>query len=153
MPDDAPETPEKKPKKTTPRATAAEVDARVSKVFDLILGGAIFGDILQFASESAWNLTDRQLREYISRATTLIREHRERDRDTLVSQHLAMRSRLYAVAVQGGEIASALRILQDQAALEGLYPPQATVAEINVNQKGQPVSDAEVDAAIRRATA
>ena len=148
------EPPQKKPKKPSARATAAEVELRVGKVFDLLLNGACFGDIQQFAGINGWNLTESPLRVYIARATALIREHRERDRENLIAQHLAMRGRLYAIAVQNGEVRAALAILQDSATLENLYPPKQTTTAVTVSQQPQPdrtpLTDAEVDAIIKR---
>jgi hypothetical protein len=97
---------------------------RVEAVFDLLLGGAEFHDILQFASapEQAWGVSDRMLRYYKARAEALMKLRFDARADHLLSRHLLQRRRLYAHAMEVGDYRTALAVLGDEAKLEGLYP-------------------------------
>lgn len=63
---------EKKPKSSSTRSTDAVVLARVSEVQSWILEGYTRHKILQFGSK--WSVSDRQIDDYIAKATELIRE-------------------------------------------------------------------------------
>ena len=130
------------------KACAAEVERRVNRVIDLLLGGAGYADITQVASSEGWPLGERHMREYMRRASDILKEQNKKDREEVLSLHLARRERLYAMCLNNGELKTALDVLKDLAEVQGLYPPKATVATSNVNvrQQGAPMSDAELDA-------
>ena len=132
-------------RKHTPRSTEAEVESRVSQVLGLLVSGAGFMEIQHYSAQKGWNLSDRPLKEYMSRATNLLAEHEEEDRKLLVALHQARRNRLYALALQAHEYRTALEILKDSAEMEGLYPPKGITAEIGVTRRGAPMSDEELD--------
>jgi hypothetical protein len=108
------------------KSTNAVVRQRVEEVFRLRLGGAGIADILQHASapEQAWNVSERQLFTYIRRADALVAERFDAKAPHLLARHLLQRCELYAQARAAGDWGTALRCLQDEARLEGLYPPQ-----------------------------
>lgn len=130
-----------KPKKSNeaaaPRATKAQVRARVEEILAARLDGAEFWDLRELVREkeaeegSAWHLpegarplSDSQLRRYLTQVDKLVAESCRASRKKLLRRHIAQRRRLYARAVQSGELGTALSVLRDEAALEGLYPPQ-----------------------------
>jgi hypothetical protein len=107
------------------RSSKAVVLQRVEAVFKMRLGGAELHDLREFADapEQQWNVSDTQLRRYISAADKLMKERIDAKADHLLSRHLLQRRALYAHALGAGDFATALRVLQDEAKLEGLYPP------------------------------
>jgi hypothetical protein len=107
------------------KSSKAEVLKRVEEVFKLRLGGAEFQDIVQYASapEQSWGVSERQLWNYIARADQLVKERFDARADHLLARHCLQRRPLYAHAVGAGDFGTALRVLQDEAKLEGLYPP------------------------------
>jgi hypothetical protein len=107
------------------KSTKAEVMKRVEEVFKLRLGGAEFADIREYAAapEQAWGVSDTQLWRYISAADKLMKERFDAKADHLLARHLLQRRQLYAHAMGAGDFNTALRVLQDEAKLEGLYPP------------------------------
>jgi hypothetical protein len=107
------------------KSSGPEVAQRVEEVFRLRLGGAEFADIRQFASapERNWSVSDRQLWRYISAADKLVKERFDAKADHLLARHLLQRRPLYAHAVGAGDFSTALRILDSEAKLEGLFPP------------------------------
>ena len=136
------------------KSTKAEVRKRVEEVFKLRLGGAEFADILQYASapEQAWNVSDSQLWRYIAAADRLVKERFDAKADHLLARHLLQRRQLYAHAMGAGDFGTALRVLQDEAKLEGLYPP-TKIAPTNPTgdqpYECSPLSESERLAALR----
>jgi hypothetical protein len=107
------------------KSTKAEMRKRVEEVFKLRLAGAEFADILQHASapEQAWGVSERQLWNYVAAADKLIAERFDAKAPHLLNRHLLQRRALYAHAMGAGDFRTALACLQDEAKLEGLYPP------------------------------
>jgi hypothetical protein len=119
------------------RASKDLVEARLRDLVEILLDGAEPGwDLCETVREweqkegSAWHLAEgekplsySQLRRYAARAEKLIAESCRASRKQLLRRHLARRRRLYATAVQQGDTRAALAVLQDEARLEGLYPP------------------------------
>jgi hypothetical protein len=108
---------------------------RVDDILRIRLDGAQWWDVREFVREkekeqgSAWfvaegeeALSDSQIRRYQTRADTLMMRSHERSRKKLFRRHLAQRRNLFARAVRTGDTATALRVLQDEAELCGLYP-------------------------------
>jgi hypothetical protein len=108
------------------KSTRAEVQSRVEAVFKLRLGGAEFADIREYAAapEQSWNVSDTQLWRYIRAADNLVRERFDARADHLLNRHILQRRQLYAHAMGAWDFSTALRVLQDEAKLEGLYPPE-----------------------------
>jgi hypothetical protein len=108
------------------KSSKAEVIKRVEEVFKLRLGGAEFADILQYASapEQNWQVSPRQIWNYIAAADRLVKERFDAKAEHLLARHLLQRRQLYAHAMGAGDFRTALAVLQDEARLEGLYPPQ-----------------------------
>jgi hypothetical protein len=107
------------------KASKAEVLKRVEAVFGLRLGGAEYADIVQYASapEQGWDVSERQLWNYIRAADALVKKRFDARAEHLLARHLLQRRQLYAHAMGAGDFGTALRVLQDEAKLEGLYPP------------------------------
>jgi hypothetical protein len=107
------------------KSSKAVVRQRVEEVFRLRLGGAELHDIREHAGapEQGWNVSDSQLRRYIQAADGLVRERFDARAEHLLTRHLLQRRQLYAHAMGSGDFRTALAVLQDEAKLEGLYPP------------------------------
>jgi hypothetical protein len=107
------------------KSSKAVVLKRVEAVYKLRLGGAEFHDIREYADapEQQWNVSDTQLRRYISTADKLMRERFDAKADHLLARHILQRRQLYAHAMTAGDFRTALAVLQDEAKLEGLNPP------------------------------
>jgi hypothetical protein len=108
------------------KSTKAEVMKRVEEVFKLRLGGAEFADIREYARapEQSWNVSDSQLWRYVAAADQLVKARFDARAEHLLNRHLLQRRTLYAHAMGAGDFRTALAVLQDEAKLEGLYPPQ-----------------------------
>ncbi len=106
-----------------PKSSQAETQHRVAEVLRLVLAGAEFPEVRQFAKQQGWKVSDRQLRRYMEAAYRQLAQLSDQDADQLKGRHLMQRRALYARALKGGDLRTALVILQDEAKLEGLYPP------------------------------
>ena len=96
---------------------------RVNEVLRLIILGAEFEAVRQYADAQGWNVSERQLRRYQEAAYTDLARSTRRNRKQLLGRHLMQRRALYAQALKGKDIRTALQVLRDEATLEGLYPP------------------------------
>ncbi len=108
---------------TMAKSDKATVSRRVQDVVRLLLAGAEFAEIRQYASALEWGVSDRQLRRYVERAYKRLAKSTARDRDQLLGRHLMQRRALYARSIKGNDLRTALQILRDEANLQGLYPP------------------------------
>ena len=113
-----------------PKSSKAELAARVDEVLRIRLDGAQFHDIVQYASEKGWGVSDRQLWTYLRRADDLLVERQERKRKRLVARHLAQREALYARAVNAADYRTALAVLTDSAKLQELYTSERDLREL-----------------------
>ena len=143
------------------KSTKLVVRQRVEEIFRLRLGGAEFHDIREYADATKdpegkprqpWGVSDTQLRRYIAKADALCKERFDAHAPHLLNRHLLQRRQLYAHAMGAGDFATALRVLQDEARLEGLYPP-TKIAPTNPNgdqEYAGGLTDADRAAALQR---
>jgi hypothetical protein len=108
------------------KSSKAEVRQRVSAVLKLRLGGAEFPDICEYATapEQDWRVSDSQLWRYIRAADALVKDYFDAQAEHLLARHLLQRRLLYAHALGAGDFATALRVLDSEAKLEGLFPAE-----------------------------
>jgi hypothetical protein len=105
------------------KATKAEAMNRLREVTKLLLAGAEFAEIRQFAAERQWGITDRSIRRYMEAAYKRMADASKRDSKQLLGRHLMQRRALYARCLKQGDHRTALNVLKDEAALQGIYPP------------------------------
>jgi hypothetical protein len=112
------------------RSTQPTIRERVETVYRLRLGGATFIDIREYADaekdfegkpKQPWNVSDSQLRRYITAAEKLFKERLDARADFWLSLLLLRRERLYAHTMEVGDYRTALAVSKDQADLLGLY--------------------------------
>jgi hypothetical protein len=111
------------------RATAAGVKLRVEQVLRLLLDGAQFHDVCQFATENGWVLKERQVRRYMAKANDLLVLRQKDGRRKALARHSARREALYARALKAGDYRTALAVLDSLAKLQGLYPAPRETAK------------------------
>lgn len=104
------------------KSTKAEVAARVDTVMTKLLRGEKRAEIIRYASES-WNVDERQVQNYITRATKLIAEITQPRKEyefALVRQRL---EDLYDSAFKDKNYNAALGALKQVAEMIGLNAP------------------------------
>jgi hypothetical protein len=125
------EQPKKRGRRT--RVSKAEMSRRVHEVFRLLLQGANFLDVKEYAQDTAegktaWNVSDKTIHRMIRRAHVLLADYAERDRGKLMAKSLARREYIYAKAVQAGDLRAALRAADSQDQLLGMFPSKSRPA-------------------------
>lgn len=105
------------------KSTKAEMAARLREVTKLLLAGAEFAEIRQFASERQWDVSDRSIRRYMEAAYKRMADASRRDERQLLGRHLMQRRALYGRCLKQGDHRTALAVLKDEADLQGVYPP------------------------------
>ncbi len=104
---------------TLARSTAAEVNFRVDTIYGLLTEGQSRGQIVQFGSKQ-WNITPRQVDEYIQRARIRLEEDAAMTRPSWIAEALG-RARTYEQsAYKRGQTQVALNDIQLQDKLIGL---------------------------------
>jgi hypothetical protein len=139
------------------KSTNAEVERRVSIVYDLMLKGYNRTQIHQYVSkrkvitvlestdptywdpniEPSWDVETRAIDEYMSRARDMMRVKAQTVRDESLGRTLERREDMYKEAREHMDLKTALAIDQDTARLLDLYPEQKTkvsIEEINPYQ-------------------
>lgn len=109
------------------KSDKATVLRRVHEIGRLVLAGAEFAEIRQYASERGWQVSARQLRRYQEIAYRRLARAAERDHKQLLGRHLLQRRVLYARSLKANDVRAALQVLRDEAMLQGLYPPAKSV--------------------------
>src|SRR5262245_9376995 len=104
------------------RHSKAQIDARVAEVLQLRLLGALMPDLRKHAQEQGWAVSERTLFRYCNQADEQLAALVERDRNKNFAHHFAGRRNLFARCMAVSDYATALRVLQDEAQLLGLYP-------------------------------
>jgi hypothetical protein len=117
-----------------PKSNKATMAQRVTDVTRLLVAGAEFSEIHQFASVKGWGLSDRQIRRYVRAAYQQMAKDARRKRTQALGLHLKKRRALYAQSVKANDPRMALQILRDEAKLQGLYSPTEKGPETTVDQ-------------------
>lgn len=102
------------------RSTAAQAQARVDAIFNLLLQGATRHAILQFAARSGWGLSPRQVDTYIQRAREEFLRLAEVDRKEEFGTARAQLAMLFTKAMAKSDLRTARAIRKDMTTLLGL---------------------------------
>lgn len=105
------------------RSDKVTVARRIQEVFKLLVAGAEFSDIKEYANGHGWNVTVRQLQRYIRQANKLFAKVVRKDHQQLLGRHIMQRRAMFARSIKANNLNTALRSLQDEAKLQGIYPP------------------------------
>lgn len=104
-----------------PRASKAETDRRVTQIYRWLCDGLSTGEIQHRAAE-LWGLSPAALeRRYLPRARRLLTEDLAVDREYARSRLLAISDRILQESMARGNYGIALKALDFQAKIHGLY--------------------------------
>ncbi len=128
--------------------TKGEIRKRVEQVAKVIIFGGEFADIRQYAAETddatgrPWGVSERQLWRYQQAAYALIEKQAEKTRDKVWARHVQQRRQMFALAMEAGDLGTALSIVKDEADLHGLYPvagkSSGVTVAVQVNNNNAP---------------
>lgn len=93
------------------KASRAEVAARVVEVLRIRLDGAAFHDMVEFAKEKEWNVSERQCGRYLEKADELLAARQSKNRSRIINLHIARCEALYARSVNSADYRTALAVL------------------------------------------
>jgi len=115
------------PKET--KANKAETEKRVTTVVDLLLDGLRRHEIYRFVSENEakgnlnWNVTTRQIDEYIAKASEIIRNYESDKREDKIKKAEQRLEKLLSRAISNKDLRLARLIIADIRTLFGLDAP------------------------------
>lgn len=98
------------------KSTNVEIDERVNIVYDLLLRAHSRHQIVQHGSK-LWNVSDRQIDDYIARARQLMQLDAELERPQWLAAAIARLQDYERRASDNNQISIALKALEDQAKL------------------------------------
>ena len=98
------------------KGTNIEVDGRVNAVYDLLLQAYSRTQILQYCS-AEWNISERQVENYIARARKLQQEVADQNRDEWFVGALSRLQDCEREARKRGNIGVAIKAVETQARL------------------------------------
>jgi hypothetical protein len=113
------------------KASRAEVAERVAEVLRIRIDGAQFHDVVAYAKEKGWNVSERQAGRYLAQADELLAKRRERSRNRSIGLHLARREGLYARALNAADYRTALAVLDSTAKLQNLFESERQLKDLN----------------------
>ena len=126
-----------------PRASKAQVLLRVTEVYRMRLAGAKLLDVQEYVREAEqkdgtpWTLaegekplSEAQICVYIKRADEAIEASTKESRKQSLVKNLARREHLFALAVNAGDVRTALAVADSEAKLRGLFDTPARAAKI-----------------------
>lgn len=122
------------------RPTTALLTERTHTIALMLVRGKSRADVLQYGAEIG--LTERVTDEYIRRATALIADELEGEREAEIIKSRLRLERLFERAYATRQYRTALAVVKEINALMGLYPPVraelTTTAEMTVYQRELP---------------
>ncbi len=122
------------------KSTDAEMEQRISDVYNLLLLGTSRPAILQYASK--WKVDPRSVDTYIRRAKAEIKRHAKTQREAALGLARARLELLFQKALTAKDIRGALAVQKELNALADLYPPPPQTLKGLLAESGAPVDRA-----------
>ena len=107
------------------RATVAEKESRINKVYGMLLNGASRAQVVQFTTE--WGLTIRQIDTYIAEANQLIEAEGKVSRSRELGRAVGRLNNIYARSVAVQDYQRAIAAQKELNMIFGLYAPKPDV--------------------------
>ena len=105
------------------KCTAAEVEKRVTIVFELICEGKFDFEIYRtVAAEHNWNVGDRQIANYVRRANDMLKGYSAYDRKKELGKAIARYNLLFNKALESKDYQACIRVQDKLNKLMGLLP-------------------------------
>lgn len=98
----------------SPKSTDAEVIQRISIIYQMMLRGYQRADIIQYVSEKTnWNVTDRMVDVYMSRARAELGKVADEEKEAAFGSSLKRLDMLYRKALKKDDLKTALAIQKE----------------------------------------
>ena len=118
-----------------PKASKAEIEHRVDKVYDLLISRVTYRAIIGYGAEK-WGVKERQMNVYIARANERIKEANKESQEVRLAKAVASYDSLYARQVAAQDFRGARQTLESLTRLQGLAASDTKNLEISLGQKG-----------------
>lgn len=107
------------------RVDASQANERVSKIYELKVLGLSRAEIIQYVSEKTeWNITDRQIDNYILQATERLKAQAEYESNEQLGMAISRLNKLYQSNLKVQDYKGALAVQRELNSLLGLHAPQ-----------------------------
>lgn len=116
------------------KATKAEMEARIQRVYEMLLSAESRPAIIQYAAEK-WQISPRQTDTLIKRATEEIGKRADTIKNRELGRSLARLNLLYNKASRLQDYTLALNIIKETNKLLALYEPQ--VKHVDLTSSGE----------------
>jgi hypothetical protein len=123
------------------KSTDAEMERRVTDVYNLLLVGTSRGGIVQYAARN-WLVEPRIVDTYIRRAKGQIRKYAAIQRDEAMGTARARLELLFQKALAANDLRGALAVQREINALADLYPPPPLSLKALLAEGGAPTDPA-----------
>jgi hypothetical protein len=133
--------PPKKPAPPKPfvKASNAEIEARVSTVFSLIVAGCTTAEIVRYSAEkTTWGVGRRQIEDYIAAATAQFIELSRATRSVELGKALSRLNDLYAKSLRIQDYKACLAMQKEISTLLALHAPAQTAGSLDDDGDGPP---------------
>lgn len=118
------------------KATAAQTEERINKVFDLLVSGATRQQILQYvAKKTDWKLADRQVDNYIAKATERITTAGKTRREEELGKAVLRLQQLYFMCLTLQNFQTALNVQREINKLLGLSLEQELINRVEALER------------------
>lgn len=118
------------------KATDLEINSRVAKVYSLLLNGQKRRGILHYASKNEWGVSDRQVDEYIRRASLILMDQAKENLDYARAMSLNRHDDLYFRSMSINDFKTSLAIQKSRDEISGVR--QTGKMEVT-GKNGEPV--------------
>jgi hypothetical protein len=127
----------KESKENKPKSNSSEVESRINKIFDLLINGASKSNIVRYVAEKTeWNISERQLENYISEANKRIIEIGQTHRETELGRAIARLNNLYFMSVTLQNFNVALGVQKELNKLLGLNLEEGLIRRVEALESG-----------------
>lgn len=115
------------------KSTKAEIEQRITLVYDMIVVGSSRAQVLQYVTKKTdWEVCDGMVDKYIARANDRLAEESQIHRATELGKSLSRLNTLYQKTLQVQDYARCLAVQRELNQLLGLYEPKQIEIKVNI---------------------
>lgn len=115
------------------KSTKAEIEQRITLVYDMIVVGSSREQTLQYiANKTDWDISSRQVDYYIAAANKRLEENAQFHRARELGKALSRLNTLYQKTLQVQDYARCIAVQRELNQLLGLYEPKQIEIKVNI---------------------
>lgn len=121
-------------KPVTKKSTQAEIETRVTEIYELMIGGASRTEMFRYGSET-WGISSRQVEDYLKTAREKLATQLDKNRDANLSLAVERLTTIFRKTMKVQDYQRAIAAQRELNLLLGLYAP--TKQDINIHHTWQ----------------